>query len=269
MKKILICLLGFIINITLINSMERNGKHAEIKNTPDFHQLLKYAHTNEVTIVIFSPCGKYLVSGSLDSTIKIWNMDLKNSIITLDKTNGGHTLSVSCLAYSPNGNFLASGSHDKKIKIWDMSSINKHSIECIKTIDNTNGGHNNIISSLSYSPCSKYLASGSWDTNLIIWNADPSHSSFMRPRDNFTNASSVRSAVFSSDSKSIIYNSENSITIQKITEEKSSNKENRQLSIICSKKLASLLQAGCIIILYLYDPRLLLSLAFITTYRSI
>ncbi len=70
----------------------------------------------------FSPCGKYLVSGSwwrkgLEKvSIRIWEVATGKNIHTF----WGHTTDVQDLAFSPDGKFLASGSFDGTILLWDM-----------------------------------------------------------------------------------------------------------------------------------------------------
>ncbi len=73
----------------------------------------------------FSPCGKYLVSGSwwtrgLDKvSIRIWEVETGQNIHTF----WGHTTDVQDLAFSPDGKYLASSSYDGTILLWDMEPI--------------------------------------------------------------------------------------------------------------------------------------------------
>ena len=55
-----------------------------------------------------------LVSGSQDTTIKVWNVNEGR----VKKTLTGHTDNVCALELLNNGD-LVSGSSDKTIKIWD------------------------------------------------------------------------------------------------------------------------------------------------------
>ena len=69
----------------------------------------------------FSPCSRYLVSGSW------WQFTDKVSIRLWDVTTGenvqtfwGHSTDVQDLAFSPDGDLLASGGYDGAILLWDM-----------------------------------------------------------------------------------------------------------------------------------------------------
>ncbi len=67
-----------------------------------------------------------LASGSLDSTIKLWDIKTLKLIAVLK----GHTYSVHSVSFSPDGSKLASGSDDPSIKVWDLSYLyNENSID--------------------------------------------------------------------------------------------------------------------------------------------
>ena len=61
-------------------------------------------HTDVVTSVAFSPDGRRIVSGSFDSTVKVWDASSGQEILTL-KGPG----SVDSVAFSPDGRRIVSG----------------------------------------------------------------------------------------------------------------------------------------------------------------
>uniref|UniRef100_A0A671LN64 Notchless protein homolog 1 n=1 Tax=Sinocyclocheilus anshuiensis TaxID=1608454 RepID=A0A671LN64_9TELE len=73
-------------------------------------------HTEAVTSVAFSPTGKYLASGSGDTTVRFWDLSTE----TPHHTARGHTHWVLSIAWSPDGKKLASGCKNNcSIRIWD------------------------------------------------------------------------------------------------------------------------------------------------------
>ena len=70
--------------------------------------------SDKVHSVAISPDGQTLVSGSRDSTIKVWNLLTGQEVRTLT----GHLDEVHSVAISPDGQTLVSGSKDGTIKVW-------------------------------------------------------------------------------------------------------------------------------------------------------
>jgi len=66
--------------------------------------------------VLFNPDGTLLATASGDSTVRIWDVNLRQLRFTLS----GHTKAVTSLAFSPDGLFLASGSLDGTVRVWDL-----------------------------------------------------------------------------------------------------------------------------------------------------
>ena len=66
--------------------------------------------------VAISPDGKYIVSGSQDKTLKLWEAGNGRLVRTFE----GHNDSVYSVAFSPDGKNIVSGAFDKTIKLWGL-----------------------------------------------------------------------------------------------------------------------------------------------------
>ena len=80
-------------------------------------------HTREVSSLAVSPDGKWLASGSVDLTVRIWDTNSRTCVKVLE----GHDGEVKCLAFSPDGKTLVSGEMYKKVRFWDTEgwSLNR------------------------------------------------------------------------------------------------------------------------------------------------
>jgi WD40 repeat protein/serine/threonine protein kinase len=79
-------------------------------------------HVGYVWKVTFSPDGRYLASGSWDSTIKVWDLEAPESAEPV--TLRGHAGFIHGLAFSPDGRRLASASGSARhgeVKVWDAT----------------------------------------------------------------------------------------------------------------------------------------------------
>ncbi len=73
----------------------------------------------------------YLISGSSDSKVKIWNHQISKQSLFELKT--GHTDSIKALAYQNRLHYLAIGSKDKTFSLWKRR--NEYEAVSIQTID--------------------------------------------------------------------------------------------------------------------------------------
>ena len=81
-------------------------------------------HTDEVLSIVFSSDGRSLVSGSIDKTIKLWDMQTGGAI----KTFSGHADMVHCVSVSVDCTTIASGSFDKTVRLWNTQTGECHHI---------------------------------------------------------------------------------------------------------------------------------------------
>ncbi|KAF9034401.1 hypothetical protein BJ165DRAFT_1563806 [Panaeolus papilionaceus] len=110
--------------------------------------------------VAYSPDGQYIVSGSYDHTICIWNS--ATGALEAGPLKG-HTNAVSSVAYSPDGQHIVSGSDDCTIQVWN-SATGAFEAGPLK-------GHTREVTSVAYSPDSQHILSGSYDRTIRVWNS--------------------------------------------------------------------------------------------------
>ena len=77
-------------------------------------------HSGYVTSVAFSHDGVFLVSGSWDRTIRVWNAETGVEVCAPLREHTGPVTSVAC---SPNGIHVVSGSWDHSVRLWNLADI--------------------------------------------------------------------------------------------------------------------------------------------------
>lgn len=104
-----------------------------------------------------------MVSGSGDSTARVWDCDTGTPLHTLK----GHTSWVLAVAYSPNGAMIATGSMDNSVRLWDAKKG--------QALGGPLKGHAKWITSLAWEPYHiqepghPRLASASKDSTVRVW----------------------------------------------------------------------------------------------------
>jgi len=69
--------------------------------------------------VTFSPDGKRLASTSRDNSVKVWDAQTGQELLTVE----GHSEYWNGVAFSPDGHRLASGAAGGAVKIWDATPL--------------------------------------------------------------------------------------------------------------------------------------------------
>ena len=80
------------------------------------HNLFVYGHASSVTCYAITSDNKYLISGSDDKTVRIWNLFDKKQEAILH----GHMGSVTWIGVINNDNDIISYSSDKTFRIWNI-----------------------------------------------------------------------------------------------------------------------------------------------------
>ncbi|MBE0670040.1 MAG: hypothetical protein IH588_05585, partial [Anaerolineales bacterium] len=117
------------------------------------HPISRMTHDNVVNFVVFSPNGKYVVSGGDDTTARVWETITGNEIVRMTHGN-----SVNSVDFSPDGEYVVSGSDDFTARVWEASTGK----EISRMI------HDDVVYSVTFSPDGKYVVSGSNDTTARV-----------------------------------------------------------------------------------------------------
>lgn len=114
-----------------------------------------------VNAVEFSPDGKWLMTGSRDAHLNVY--DVADGFKELQSIPA-HNYAIYSIEYHPEGNIFATASRDKTIKIWDAQTMS-----VLQRLDREkHDGHVNSVNKIIWHPDGT-LISASDDRSVISW----------------------------------------------------------------------------------------------------
>jgi WD40 repeat protein len=122
-------------------------------------------HTNVINTLSFSGSGNFLASGGDDNTVKIWKVD--NSASLANVTTINLTSPISSVSFNPKTQDLAVAQQSEDIFVYALASLDKG---LSKLVPKTLKKHSGVIDKVVYSPDGAFLASSSFNNELILWN---------------------------------------------------------------------------------------------------
>nr|KAG5698725.1 hypothetical protein BaRGS_008499 [Batillaria attramentaria] len=132
-----------------------------------------------VVTLTYSPDGHYLVSGSTNGDLCVWDACFGHGRYLTLKIDA-HDLGVTCCEFSPTYGsarnpkcttaslLLATGGKDDLIKLWTFAAEIGSASVLLKCRDSL-PGHSDIVMSCAFSPSGNLLASGSLDKTVRLW----------------------------------------------------------------------------------------------------
>lgn len=123
------------------------------------------AHTSSVLSLVFSSDGQWLVSGSHNRSIKLWDLDSPSEQPVYVISNA-HLNQILSLAINSQRQILVSGGADRTIKLWDLMTGKERSPKHILE------GHSGQVWCVAISSDGTKLASASADFTVKLWNAE-------------------------------------------------------------------------------------------------
>jgi len=125
-------------------------------------------HSDTVLSIAFAADGSKAVSGSLDKTVRLWNVANGKELRTFE----GHSDAVTSVAFTPEGRVL-SGGRDRTVRLWDP-------VACKELGKFT--GHTDTVRCVVCSPDGKRVLSGSMDGTLRLWDIQTFKEAYTFPR---------------------------------------------------------------------------------------
>jgi WD40 repeat protein len=116
-------------------------------------------HRDAINAVAVTPDGRRAVSGSIDRTLRLWDLETGQTLRMLE----GHTDSVRAVAVTPDGRHALSGSEDRTLRLWDLGTG-----QTLRTL----AGHNRAIRAVAVMPDGRRAVSSSLDRTLRLWDLE-------------------------------------------------------------------------------------------------
>jgi len=117
-------------------------------------------HSHFVQDVVISSDGQFALSGSWDSTLRLWDIQAG----TTARRFVGHKKEVLSVAFSADNRQIVSASRDRTLRLWNTLGECKFVIE--------ENSHNLWASCVKFSPNTQnpIVVSGGWDKLVKVWN---------------------------------------------------------------------------------------------------
>lgn len=173
---------------TRINSTRATRENDELQRIEDNKTIELYNFTKDLSLnssqvaderplscVRYSYCNRYIATGSLSSSVKVWDVS-SQQLVSLGL---GHEERITSLSWDHDSKgIIASASADKTCKIWAVnnsdSSMNIEGNQEENTITplQTLTGHTSILTACEFHPLTKYVGTSSHDYTWRLWDVE-------------------------------------------------------------------------------------------------
>jgi WD40 repeat protein/serine/threonine protein kinase len=152
--------LSLLLGLEALNTADtfeaRNALLTGLFTDTRLHRFL-HGHQDLVRSLAYSTNGNYIVSGSADGTVILWDA-LKGSMVITPMN--GHSGAVNAVVFSLDDTLVASAGDDGVIRLWEIPNG-----RLIREIS----AHADSIWTLSVSPNGRIIASGGTDGTIRLW----------------------------------------------------------------------------------------------------
>jgi len=125
-----------------------------------------FEHQYQILAVSFDDTAERIFSGSLDNTVLIYDMRMRDAE---PEVLEGHGDSITGIDVSKDGNFLASNAMDNTVRIWDVRPFAGARNRCLRVLRGATHNFEKNLLRVRWSQKDAMLAAGSADQNVNIW----------------------------------------------------------------------------------------------------
>ncbi len=150
-------------------------------------------HVGEAREAVYSPDGLWVASTGTDRTVRVWGAANRQDLSILH----GHTAHVNQLAFTADGRPVSASQlglpdhpGEGTVRLWQLGL--QAGVSVLR-------GHTSYVYPVAYSPDGQWIASGSWDNTVRLWDAVTMESCAILAHPGCVNA-----LAFSPDSASLI-----------------------------------------------------------------
>ncbi|MBN2002932.1 MAG: hypothetical protein JXA21_06215 [Anaerolineae bacterium] len=126
--------------------------------------------------IAYSPDGRWIAVGFTGGRLQLWSVDptrdtfVAEPVVTLDHAHDNHIMSA---AFSPDSRYLATGGWDNLARIWAVEATTLEPLENTRLDPDSLGylglEHSGYVYDVAFSPDGAYLATGSRDQMVRLW----------------------------------------------------------------------------------------------------
>jgi len=157
-SSILLALQAASISLSASNSVLQDVKDALNQSVQASRlKVTLRGHDRDVYCVASSPNGKYIVTGSSDKSVRVWDADVGKELFKLE----GHKGPVLDVAFNSDGKRIITASADGTARVWDTEGRKK-----VLTLS-----LNGMVFGTACSPNGKYIATAGADGTVKVWDA--------------------------------------------------------------------------------------------------
>ncbi|XP_037030529.1 katanin p80 WD40 repeat-containing subunit B1 [Bradysia coprophila] len=160
-----------------------------------------FGHMKSVRTLDFHPYGEYVVSGSNDTTVRLWDVRKDNQCIYKYR---GHIANINSVKFSPDGSWIASAGTEGSVIIWDIRT-QQRIIEFQE--------HASPVTCIQFHPFEFLLAAGRNDGSVDLYDLESRKLVSRSDTKNSFSSSTVKCITFSENGQCLFVGTADGISV--------------------------------------------------------